>query len=475
MSTATASRALSRTPKRAAISAWIGSALEYYDFFIYGTAASLIFGDVFFSGLGSWGSTLASLATFGVAYVVRPLGSFVLGHLGDTYGRKLVMILTIFGIGMATFLVGCLPSYAAVGPIAPILLVLLRMLQGFAVAGEQSSASSMTLEHAPQRRRAFFSSFTLGGTQFGFILATAVFLPISSLPDDQLQSWGWRIPFWLSAVVMAVAWWIRRSLHETPAFVEEARGVRPAANGPAVSAQPAQSATPAAEAGDAPLVIVGRYYVWDVLKVFLSCLVSVTSTIVSLYALTYGTETIGIERNTILWFLIGGNVLALVAIPTWAMAADRFGRKPIFLIGALGSATMIWPYIYALSQNDLVLFGAATFLLNLFYSAYGGSGMAMFAEQFETRVRLSGMAIGTQFGFALGGFAPTIAAWLAGPDLEAWIPVAAFTCLCSAIATVASRFMRETVDAPLEELGRPRSPRSPARTVSGISTAERLA
>lgn len=440
-------------PKKAALSAWIGSALEYYDFFIYGTAVGLVFNKLFFAGLGPWGATLASMATFGVAYVIRPIGSFVMGHLGDTKGRKLVMFITIFGMGIATFLIGCLPTYDQVGIIAPVLLVLLRMAQGFAVAGEQSSATSMTMEHAPHGRRAFFSSFTLGGTQGGFILATAVFLPVAAMPEDAFLSYGWRIPFWLSAAVVFVGWWIRRNLDETPAFVAE------------VEHEAEAVAQTRGSQHEGPLTFLARFYVADVIKVFFACLVSVTSTIMSVYALAYGAQTMGIPRTTILWVQILGNVLALVAIPAWALLADRIGRKPVFMLGALGSAAMIWPFIWTLSEKNVPLLFVAGLRLNLLYSAYGGAGLSLFAEQFETRVRMSGMAIGTQFGFALGGFAPTIAAALAGEGLHNWVPVAVFTCACGAVAAIAAIFMRETKDTQVHDLGNPRALESQAARV----------
>ena len=188
-----------RTPKKAAIASWIGSALEYYDFFIYETAAALAFGKIFFPSDNPTTGILLALATFGVGYVARPVGAFVLGHVGDKFGRKKVLIFTLIFMGASTFLVGCLPPYGEIGVLAPILLVILRLAQGFSTSGEQAGANSLTLEHAPPRRRACYTSFTLSGTQAGLILATAVFLPISRLPEDQLLSWGWRIPFWVSA------------------------------------------------------------------------------------------------------------------------------------------------------------------------------------------------------------------------------------------------------------------------------------
>src|SRR6185312_13282297 len=196
------------------LAAWVGSALEYYDFFIYGTAAALVFGKIFFPSSDPAAGTLLALATFGVGYVARPVGAIVLGHIGDRFGRKRVLVLTVLLMGAATFLVGCLPDYSQIGTLAPVLLVVLRLLQGLSAGGEQAGANSMSIEHAPEHRRAYYTSFTLNGTQAGQILATAIFLPVAALPDDRLLSWGWRLPFWASAVVMVAGLIIRRTLEE---------------------------------------------------------------------------------------------------------------------------------------------------------------------------------------------------------------------------------------------------------------------
>src|ERR1700710_561383 len=210
--------------KKATASGWIGSALEYYDFFIYAQAAALIFPQLFFPSGNPKVAIVASLATYGVGYVARPIGAFFLGHWGDTHGRKYVLIVCMFIMGFSTIAVGLLPTYDQVGLWAPALLVLLRLIQGFAVAGEISGASSMILEHAPFGRRGFFASFTLQGVQAGQILAAAVFLPLAHyMPEDMFNAWGWRVPFILSFAVIAVAFVIRREVEETPAFEAEAR------------------------------------------------------------------------------------------------------------------------------------------------------------------------------------------------------------------------------------------------------------
>ena len=423
-----------RAPRKAAIASWIGSAVEYYDFFIYGTAAALVFGKIFFPSVDPKIGTIAAFATFGVGYVTRPIGAFFMGHVGDKFGRKKVLTFTLLLMGLSTFLIGALPTYGQVGIAAPILLVLLRLLQGLSAAGEQAGANSMTLEHAPADRRAFFTSFTLSGTQMGFILATLVFLPISALPEDQLLSWGWRVPFFLSAIVVAVGFWIRRTLPETPAFEEEAK---------------------AHETPKLPVAELFQNHTPDVLRVIFAALVSVVSTIFGVFVLSYAVNTVHLPRSSMLLLLVCTNIVALAAIPLWATLSDRIGRRPVFLIGALGSAVLIWPTLWAISQGDLTLIFIFGLLLSgVVYSAANGIWPSLYGEMFDTRVRLSGMAIGTQIGFALGGFAPTISAAILGEGPNGWMPVAAFVSAACVVSAISAFSARETYNVPMEQLGK---------------------
>ena len=209
-----------RSPRRAALASWIGSALEYYDFAVYGTAAAIVLNRIFFPEDTAAIGILKSMVVVGVAYVVRPFGAMIVGPLGDRYGRRFVLMLTLFLMGFATFAIGCLPTYSEAGILAPTLLVICRMIQGLSAAGEQASSISISLEHANAHQRAFTTSWTLQGTQFGSLLATAVFIPFAALPDEHLLSWGWRVPFWLSAFVVVTAWLIRRTLSEPPAYLQ---------------------------------------------------------------------------------------------------------------------------------------------------------------------------------------------------------------------------------------------------------------
>jgi len=335
-------------------------------------------------------------------------------------------------MGLSTFLVGCLPTYADIGVWAPILLVSLRLLQGFSASGEQAGANTLGLEHAPDHRRAFFTSFTLNGTQAGLVLGTAVWLPIGAMPEDQLTSWGWRVPFWLSAVVVAVSVLIRRRVVEPPAFAERQ------------------------EAGQTASVPVGpllRDHWPAVLRVALAALASTVSTIFAVWALAFATGPAGLDKTTMLWVSISANLVALLAIPFWAVLADRVGRKPIFIFGALGSGVLMFAYLGAIEHGAYpLIFLTAILMSGVVYSAMNGIQPSLYGEMFPTTVRLSGMAIGTQIGFALGGFAPTVAQWIAGDGPGGWPPVAALVLAACVIAASAAATARETCRVPLDEI-----------------------
>ncbi|TMR97656.1 MFS transporter [Nonomuraea basaltis] len=423
-------------PRKAAVAAWIGSALEYYDFFIYGTAAALVFSKIFFPSSSPATGTLLALATFGVGYLARPVGAFVLGHIGDRFGRKKVLVATLVMMGASTFLVGCLPTYDDVGLLAPVLLVVLRLMQGFSVSGEQAGANSMTLEHAPENRRAYYTSFTLNGTQAGQIIATAIFLPIAALPEEDLLSWGWRVPFWLSIVVAVVGLVIRRTLEETPAFEQEV-----ATN----------------TVAKMPLAVLFREQWRDVLRVVVAAVIASVSTIFTVHALSYAVNTMGLERGPMLWVGVLANVAAVITIPLWGTLSDRVGRKPVFIGGSLGCAVLMFAYLWSISiGNYALIFIVGIVMFGIVHSATSGVWPSFYGEMFTTRVRLSGMAIGTQIGFAIAGFAPTLATALAGTGPGSWLGVSLLTAAFCLVNVAAVATAKETYRVPTEELGRTR-------------------
>jgi MFS family permease len=433
-----------RTPGRAALASFMGSAVEYYDFFLYGTAAALIFPHVFFPS-GDEAALLMSFATFGVAYVARPVGAFVLGHFGDRIGRRRVLMYTLLMMGLSTFLIGCLPTFETIGWAAPVLLVACRLLQGFSAAGEQAGASSLTLEHAPNHRRSFFTSWTLTGTQGGLILSSLVMIPFVSAPDEAQYGWAWRVPFWLSAVVVLVAYFIRRRLDETPEFHE------------------AQTTGAIARM---PLLPLLREHWRDVIRVVLCAFIAAVSTVFANLAIAYG-KKVGLEADITLWLVVVANVFALGTQPLFGMLADRIGRKPVFIYGAVSSAALMPFYMLSMSGgNQLVTFALAVATFAFGYAAANAVWPSFYGEMFSTQVRFSGVAIGTQLGFLMAGFAPTIVTALGGVREGGWTVISAFTAVICLIAAGAALTARETKDVPTEMLGR-KAPDSPKVLVNG--------
>jgi MFS family permease len=452
--TATASHP-SRTPapRKAAIASFLGTAVEYYDFFVYGTAAALVFNKIFFPTADPATGTLLALATYGVAYVARPVGAVILGHLGDRIGRKRVLVFTLALMGMSTFLIGCLPDYRHIGLWAPAALIALRLLQGFSAGGEQSGASSLTLEHAPPHRRGFFTSWTLSGSQAGLILATLVFIPIASLPQDQLLSWAWRVPFLLSSVVLAVAFVIRLRMPETPVFKD------------------AQEKHQLAKVPAAELL---RDQWIDVLRVMFCAFIAVVSTVTAVFGLSYATDN-GVPRTTMLWVVVVANVFALGFQPLYATISDRIGRKPVFIAGVLGCAVIIYPYFMAItSGNTFLTFAGAFALTSVAYSAPNATWPSFYNEMFRTQVRYSGVAIGTQLGFLLAGFTPTIGKAIQTDGDHGWLPVAVFTTVCCLISAISAATARETFRTGIDELGQRHRGSSPDPLSVPAASASRV-
>ncbi|WP_336715284.1 MFS transporter [Arthrobacter sp. USHLN218] len=427
-----------RQPRKAALASFLGSTLEYYDFFIYGTAAALVFDKLFFPGGDPVVALIGSMATFGVGYLARPLGGIVMSHVGDRVGRKKALMITLVIMGVASLMIGFLPTYEQVGWWATVLLLIGRLAQGFSAGAESAGASTLTVEHSPEGRRGFFTSFVMTGYASGMVLSTLVFIPVAALPEEALMAWGWRVPFWLSAVVLVLAYWIRTRLDETPAFEEAKDG--------------------AVQEAKAPAMIVLRTQWRDVLRIVLITIYSVMQTIFTVYALAYATgPQVGIDRATMLMVNAVTVGLSMFTIPLAGRLSDHIGRKPVLLFGAVGCSLTVFGYFWAISQQNIGLVFLFGFLnMSLFYSCWNGVWTVFFPEMFAAPVRYSGMAIGNQFGLILTGFAPTIATLLAGDSINGWVPVVVFALVCAAISSIAIATARETAFTPLQELGKRR-------------------
>lgn len=441
------SHADTKQVKRAALTGVTGTSLEYYEFYIYGSAAALVFPKVFFPSSDTFVATLLSLASIAVVYVVRPVAAAILGHFGDRVGRKKLLLITLVLMGTSTFLVGCLPSYDAIGVWAPILLVLLRVMQGISVAGEQAGSGTLTFEHAPEGRRSFFTSFTPMGSSGGFLLATAAFALVAGLPEGILFSWGWRVPFWASVVLLVVAFIVRRRLVEPEVFTEVREHV-----------------SEQAKREPSPVITLFRTQPKALGRVVLMALFSIIFTIPPVFGLAFATSpAVGVPRDTMLWISVAQFAVALCCYQFFGKLADRFGRKPVFLTGAIGSSVLVYPFFMAIVSGNVMMILLSSIALNgIFAIACNAIFPAMFAEQFNIKCRFTGIAIGMQVGTAITGFMPTLGWALVGGGTN-WVPVAIMMTAFCGLCALGALLSPETYRTPTTELGEPVSNRAAAK------------
>jgi len=377
-----------------ALASLVGTSIEWYDFFLYNTAAALVFNKLFFPTFDPFAGTMLSFATYAVGFVARPIGAIVIGHYGDKVGRRSMLVLTLMMMGVATVLVGLLPTYAAIGIWAPVLLVILRLVQGFGVGGQWGGAVLMTVEHAPAGKRGFYGSWPQIGVPAGLLTSTIVFRLFSRLPADQFLAWGWRVPFLLSIVLVGIGLLIRMKILETPSFtkIKDTHGV-----------------------ARQPVVEVLRKYPKQVLQAAgARCAENGAFYIYSAFMLVYATQHVHISSDVALYGIMIASACELIAVPAYGALTDRVGRRPVYMFGAIMTAVLAFPLFWLFDTGNTALITLALLLVFLCSHApmYAPQG-AFFSELFGTSVRYSGASLGAQLSAAVaGGFSPLIATYL---------------------------------------------------------------
>jgi MFS transporter, MHS family, shikimate and dehydroshikimate transport protein len=420
--------------RQVALASLIGTSIEWYDFFLYGTAAALIFNKLFFPNVSPTTGTLAAFATFGVGFFARPVGGLVFGHYGDKIGRKAMLVTTLLIMGIATFLVGLLPTYATIGVLAPILLVALRFLQGFGVGGEWGGAVLMAVEHAPRGRRGFFGSWPQMGVPIGLLLSTAVFDVVSSvLSEQQFSTWGWRVPFLLSIILVGVGLFIRLRILESPAF-----------------ARVKETGTEAR----VPILDVLRTYPKNVLLAMgMRMADNGLFYIFTVFVLDYAVAELGLPKSTILSGVLIAAAIYVFTTPFYGALSDKIGRRPLYMGGAGTSLLFAFPFFWLVdTKNTLLIWLALVVALPIFHAAMYGPQAAFFSELFGTRVRYSGASIGYQLASVFaGGLAPLIAAaLLASQGGKPWL-VALYMMALALISFVSVYLATETYRSEISE------------------------
>lgn len=420
----TASTAAS--PRKVALASAVGATIEWYDFFLYGTAAGLVFDQLFFSGLDGPAAEFAAFGTFAVGFLARPLGGFLFGHFGDRVGRKTMLIWTLVIMGVGTAAIGLLPSYDAIGVWAPILLVVLRVLQGIGVGGEYGGAVLLAVEFAPRERRGFFGSFAHIGVPGGLFLASGAFALASQLPDEAFLAWGWRACFLVSVLLLAIGAWIRLSVMETPAFqqVQEEKKI---------------SSLPVTE-------LFRRQPRFLLLGMGTRFIEGFTFNLFSVYLLAYAVKNVGVSKSVVLNSIMVGAALGVVLVVASGALSDRLGRKRVYSTGAVVALLFAFPAAWLVQTGD-TLAVAAAFIggLGVIYGVVYGPLAAFWSELFDTRYRYTALSTLYQVsGIVASGFTPLIAAWLVSrSDGTLWL-VASYNVAVALLSLTCAHFLPET-------------------------------
>ncbi|GAA4565765.1 MFS transporter [Planotetraspora kaengkrachanensis] len=409
----------------------IGTTIEWYDFFLYGSAAALVFNKLFFPTQDALTGTLLSFLTYAVGFAARPLGGLVFGHYGDRLGRKRLLVISLLMMGGATFLIGLLPTYATLGTGAAVLLTLLRLVQGFALGGEWGGAVLIVSEHGEPRNRGFWASWPQAGAPGGNLIATGVLALLTAVQsDDAFLSWGWRIPFLLSGVLVLIGLWIRLTVSESPVFQE------------ALAKQE--------KAPSVPILDVLRYHWRDVILAIGARLVeNISYYVITAFILVYAVEAAGLAKQTALNAVLIASAIHFITIPMWGALSDRVGRRPVYLFGAAAMGLWAFAFFPLIDTKSFFLVTLAVTVGLLFHGAMYGPQAAFFSEMFGTRMRYSGVSIGYQLAsIVAGALAPIIAVKLLD-SYGSGLPVSVYVAVAAVLTLVAVFVTKETRDRDL--------------------------
>ena len=410
----------------------IGTAVEWYDFFLYGSAAALVFGALFFPDADPVNATLLAFGTYAVGFVARPLGGVVFGHFGDRVGRKKMLVVALMMMGVATFAIGLLPTYATIGIAAPILLLVCRLVQGFAVGGEWGGAVLMAAEHGDEARRGYWSSWPQAGVPLGNLLATGVLFVLAAFQSEaDFEAWGWRIPFLLSAVLVLIGLYIRLQLEESPVFQEAHAEIK----------------EKKAESSHMPIIEVIKSYPKEVfIAMGMRLAENISYYIFTIVSITYVTTYLGQDKSLILKMLLIGAALQFFLVPAVGLLSDKVGRRPLYFAGAVGVG--VWGFVFfnLLDTNRAGPVLLAVVVGLFFHTLMYAPQAAFFSELFGTSVRYTGASVGYQLASIFAGaLAPIIAVKLLGPeDVKNTFAVGVYVAVAAVLTIVAVAFAKET-------------------------------
>ncbi|WP_213422752.1 MFS transporter [Bhargavaea massiliensis] len=419
--------------RRVLIASLVGSSIEWFDYFLYGTVAALVFNTMFFVAEDPSIGLILAYASFALSFFIRPLGGVIFSHIGDRIGRKKTLVLTLSLMGVATFAMGLLPTYYAIGIWAPILLITLRLIQGLGIGGEWGGAMLLAVEYAPKEQRGFFGSVPQMGVTIGMVLGTLALSVMTLLPEEAFMSWGWRVPFLLSALLVVFGLWIRKGIEETPSFKKvQAEGSAP----------------------KVPLVHTLKHH-WREVLIAVGAKVVETAPfyIFGTFVVSYATTNVGHTNNEVLNAVMIATIITTILIPIMGKLSDKVGRKPLYVWGAVGMIVFAFPYFWMLHEGSNIMMFLATIIgLGIIWAPITAVLGTMFSEIFSAEVRYTGITLGYQIGAAVaGGTAPLIATTLLLQFNNSYIPVALYIIFTAVVSLVAIWAVRDRSNQQLDE------------------------